>query len=153
MSNWAYLLNNLSYNLLHSLLDSSCQLSPPGIFRFSSRHFLITSRHFLSRSIRIPSLARLISRFINMGTLLLDLWSIDLSGAREKEGHFHNKNFLRALKWGITCHIYSIFPKSLYCGLSLAARTRDLYHFVAIVCFRNSKIMKISLLRPQLETC
>ena len=34
----------------------------------------------------------------NPASLLLDLWSIDLSGAREKEGHFHNKNFLRALK-------------------------------------------------------
>ena len=33
-----------------------------------------------------------------MDTLLLDRWSIDLSGAHEKEGHFHNKNFLRASK-------------------------------------------------------
>ena len=31
-------------------------------------------------------------------TLLLDRRSINLSGAREKEGHFHYKNFLRALK-------------------------------------------------------
>ena len=31
-------------------------------------------------------------------TLLLDERSIDLSGAREKEGHFHYKNFLRASK-------------------------------------------------------
>ena len=31
-------------------------------------------------------------------TLLLDRRSIDLSGAREKEGHFHYKNFLRASK-------------------------------------------------------
>ena len=31
-------------------------------------------------------------------TLLLDEWSIDLSGAQEKEGHFHYKNFLKALK-------------------------------------------------------
>ena len=31
-------------------------------------------------------------------TLLLDPWSIDLSGAQEKEGHFHYKNFLRASK-------------------------------------------------------
>ena len=29
-----------------------------------------------------------------MTTLLLDLSSIDLSGVREKEGHFHYKNFL-----------------------------------------------------------
>ena len=52
-------------------------------------------------------------------TLLLDRRSIDLSGAREKEGHFHYKNFLRASKWGITCHTCSIIPKSLYCGLGL----------------------------------
>ena len=32
------------------------------------------------------------------GTLLLDRRSIDLSGARENEGHFHYKNFLRASK-------------------------------------------------------
>ena len=31
-------------------------------------------------------------------TLLLDRRSIDLSGAREKEGNFHYKNFLRASK-------------------------------------------------------
>ena len=31
-------------------------------------------------------------------TLLLDQRSIDLSGAQEKEGHFHYKNFLRASK-------------------------------------------------------
>ena len=31
-------------------------------------------------------------------SLLLDRRSIDLSGAREKEGHFHYKNFLRASK-------------------------------------------------------
>ena len=31
-------------------------------------------------------------------TLLLDRRSIDLSGAQEKEGHFHYKNFLRASK-------------------------------------------------------
>ena len=30
--------------------------------------------------------------------LLLDRGSIDLSGAREKVGHFHYKNFLRASK-------------------------------------------------------
>ena len=30
--------------------------------------------------------------------LLLDRRSIDLSGAQEKEGHFHYKNFLRASK-------------------------------------------------------
>ena len=30
--------------------------------------------------------------------LLLDRWSIDLSGAQEKEGNFHCKNFLRASK-------------------------------------------------------
>ena len=30
------------------------------------------------------------------GALLLDRRSIDLSGAREKEGHFHFKNFMRA---------------------------------------------------------
>ena len=30
------------------------------------------------------------------GALLLDRRSIDLGGAREKEGHFHYKNFLRA---------------------------------------------------------
>ena len=53
-------------------------------------------------------------------TLLLDRWSIDLSGAHEKEGHFHYKNFLRALKWGITCHTCSSIPKSLYWGLGLS---------------------------------
>ena len=53
-------------------------------------------------------------------TLFLDRGSIDLSGAREKEGHFHYKNFLRASKWGITCHTCSIFPKSLYWGLGLS---------------------------------
>ena len=53
-------------------------------------------------------------------TLLLDRRSIDLSGAREKEGHFHYKNFLRASKWGITCHTCSIIPKSLYWGLGLS---------------------------------
>ena len=52
-------------------------------------------------------------------TLLLDRRSIDLSGAWEKEGHFHYKNFLRASKWGITCHTCSSIPKSLYCGLGL----------------------------------
>ena len=52
--------------------------------------------------------------------LLLDWRSIDLSGAQEKEGHFHYKNFLRASKWGITCHTCSIIPKSLYCGLGLS---------------------------------
>ena len=31
-------------------------------------------------------------------SLLLDRRSIDLSGAQEKEGHFHYKNFLRASK-------------------------------------------------------
>ena len=31
-------------------------------------------------------------------TLLLDWRSINLSGAQEKEGHFHYKNFLRASK-------------------------------------------------------
>ena len=31
-------------------------------------------------------------------SLLLDRRSIDLSGARENEGHFHYKNFLRASK-------------------------------------------------------
>ena len=31
-------------------------------------------------------------------TLLLDRRSIDLNGAREKEGHFDYKNFLRASK-------------------------------------------------------
>ena len=31
-------------------------------------------------------------------TLLLDRRSIDLSGAQEKEGHFHYINFLRASK-------------------------------------------------------
>ena len=34
----------------------------------------------------------------NSAALLLDRRSIDLSGAREKGGHFHYKNFLRALK-------------------------------------------------------
>ena len=52
-------------------------------------------------------------------SLLLYRRSIDLSGAREKEGHFHYKNFLRASKWGITSHTCSIIPKSLYCGLGL----------------------------------
>ena len=33
-----------------------------------------------------------------IATLLLDRRSIDLSGAQEKEGHFHYKNFLRASK-------------------------------------------------------
>ena len=56
---------------------------------------------------------------VNNTSLLLDRRSIDLSGAREKEGHFHYKNFLRASKWGITCHTCSIIPKSLYCGLGL----------------------------------
>ena len=52
--------------------------------------------------------------------LLLDLRSIDISGAQEKEGHFHYKKFLRASKWGtITCHTSSIIRKSLYCGLGL----------------------------------
>ena len=32
------------------------------------------------------------------GALLSDRRSIDLGGAREKEGHFHYKNFLRASK-------------------------------------------------------
>ena len=46
--------------------------------------------------------------------------SIDqFRGAQEKEGHLHSKNFLRASKWGITCHTCSIIPKSLYCGLGL----------------------------------
>ena len=31
-------------------------------------------------------------------SLLLGLRSIDIGGAQEKEGHFHYKNFLRALK-------------------------------------------------------
>ena len=31
-------------------------------------------------------------------SLLLDRRSIHLSGAQEKEGHFHYKHFLRALK-------------------------------------------------------
>ena len=52
-------------------------------------------------------------------TLLLDRRSIDLSGARGKEGHFHYKNFLRASKWGVTWHTCSIIPKSQYCGLGL----------------------------------
>ena len=52
-------------------------------------------------------------------SLLLDRRSIDHSGAREKKGHFHYKNFLTASKWGITCHTCSIIPKSLYCGLGL----------------------------------
>ena len=51
--------------------------------------------------------------------LLLDRRSIDISGAQEKEGHFHYKNFLRASKRGITCHTCSIILKSLYCGLGL----------------------------------
>ena len=55
----------------------------------------------------------------NTLSLLLDWRSIDLSGAWEKEGHLHYKNFLRASKWGITCHTCSIIPKSLYCGLGL----------------------------------
>ena len=53
-------------------------------------------------------------------SLLLDRRSIDLSGAQEKEGHFHYKNFLRASKWGITCHTCSIIAKSLYWGLGLS---------------------------------
>ena len=36
--------------------------------------------------------------FLLRDALLLDRRSIDLSGAREKEGHFHYKNFLRASK-------------------------------------------------------
>ena len=35
---------------------------------------------------------------LNDVALLLDWRSIDLSGAREKEAHFHNKNFLRAFE-------------------------------------------------------
>ena len=53
-------------------------------------------------------------------SLLLDWRSIDLSGARQKEGHFHYKIFLRASKWGIACHTCSIIPKSLYWGLGLS---------------------------------
>ena len=44
---------------------------------------------------------------------------IDLSGAQEKEGTFHHKFFLRASKWGNTCHTCSIIPKCLYWGLGL----------------------------------
>ena len=38
------------------------------------------------------------SRISVRESLLLDRRSIDLSGAQEKEGHFHYKNFLRASK-------------------------------------------------------
>ena len=33
---------------------------------------------------------------LGIHSLLLDLRSIDIGGAQEKEGHFHNKTFLRA---------------------------------------------------------
>ena len=53
-------------------------------------------------------------------SLLLGRRSIDLSGARENEGHFQHENFLRASKLGITPHTCSIIPKSLYWGLGLS---------------------------------
>ena len=55
----------------------------------------------------------------NTDSFLLDWRSIDLSGEREKEGHFHYTIFLRVSKWGITCHTCTIPPKSLYCRLGL----------------------------------
>ena len=64
--------------------------------------------------------AKLLSSICPQQSLLLDRRSIDLSGAQEKEGHFHYNNFLRALKWGITCHTCSIIPKSLNWGLGLS---------------------------------
>ena len=53
-------------------------------------------------------------------TLLSNRRSIDLSGAQEKEGHYHYKTFLRGSKWGITYHTCSIFTKYLYWGLGLS---------------------------------
>ena len=60
------------------------------------------------------------SQTCNTRSLVLDRRSIDLSGAQEKEGHYHYKTFLRASKWGITCHPCSIIPKTLYWGLGLS---------------------------------
>ena len=39
---------------------------------------------------------RYVYRELHSGTLLIDRRSIDLSGAQEKEGHFHYKIFLGA---------------------------------------------------------
>ena len=50
----------------------------------------------------LRQVAMWVSKAISHGggviTLVLDRRSIDLSGAQEKEGHFHYKNFLRASK-------------------------------------------------------
>ena len=59
-------------------------------------------------------------KFFYPCSLLLDWRSIDLSGAQEKQGHFHYNNSLRASEWGITCHTCSIIPKTLYWGLGLS---------------------------------
>ena len=45
---------------------------------------------------KVLNILRRISSFTHNCSLLLDRRSIELSGAREKEGHFHYKNFLRA---------------------------------------------------------
>ena len=80
--------------------------------------------HKSSRELKNKSIygytAKLLSSICPQQSLLLDRRSIDLSGAQEKEGHCQYNNFLRALKWGITCHTCSIIPKSLYWGLGLS---------------------------------
>ena len=59
--------------------------------------------------------------FLLRDALLLDRRSIDLSGAREKEGHFHYKNFLSASKRYHMPYLlhHPQIPKSFYCGLGL----------------------------------
>ena len=47
---------------------------------------------------KVLNILRRISSFTYNCSLLLDRRSIELSGAREKEGHIHYKHFLRASK-------------------------------------------------------
>ena len=69
-----------------------------GCLSTKSGTYTVLFIHFVSRN------------YDNMidNSLPLDWSSIDISGAQEKEGYFCLKNFLRALKVGITCHTYSI---------------------------------------------
>ena len=55
------------------------------------RHVCLTSP-FIEESTQMGSKAK------STASPLLDRRSIDLSGAQEKEGHFHYKNFLRSSK-------------------------------------------------------
>ena len=71
------------------------------------------------KGLLVEVFAKIVVRYIffkyqQLWTILLDQRSINLSGAQEKEGQFHYKNFLRALKLIITCHTCSITPESLY---------------------------------------